>query len=800
MKSCLMVEQRIIMKNISALLLIVIISISGFAFQNTGSISGYVKDSKTGEPLIGVAVRLLDTQKGAVTDINGYYQINDVEAKTYSIEASYVGFKTQTKYNLVVRSGGIPDVNFDLEETVSELNEVVIVANPFEKEEETPLSIQNLSSEEIATYPGGNNDVAKVVQSLPGVSGSVGGFRNDIIIRGGAPNENVYYLDGIEIPNINHFSTQGSAGGPVGLLNVSFFEGVTLATSSFGAQYDNVLSGVLQFQQRDGNNRNYQTNIRVSSSETALTTEGPLFRRGKETANTSFIASVRRSYLQLLFKAIGLPFLPDYWDYQYKVTHKINDYNKIIITGVGAIDDFSINVPDDYSEEQQLILDQLGIIKQWSTTGGISWQNRFKDGSGFMNTSLSTNVLNNDYQQFQDNENQTGLLFQNISQEQETKLRYTIQKFRNNWIMKAGGVIQNADYSNNTEDLVNNFSYNQNLNFWRYGLFVQGVYNSKNDRLSTTLGIRTDGNNFMSTGSNLLETFSPRVAASYKLDSKQKWTINASLGRYYKIPPYTILGFTDATGSFANKNVKYIQSDHAVAGIEYLITKGGRITIEAFYKQYDNYPVSRVDSVSLANLGGDFNILGNEPVASVGKGKTRGVEFLFQQKLTKNVYAILAYTLYRSEFTGFDPDEYLRSSWDNQHLLTFTGGYKFGRNWELSARMRYLGNTPYAPVDQQATLATYPVIIKDYSQQGSVELPAFNQTDIRIDKKWNFKNWTLDVFLEVLNVFNQTNPSEPAFGLVRDDVGNVIQPRQLKEVESVGNSSPLPSIGIVIDF
>ncbi len=330
-------------------LLFWLVFVSKLEAQTTAKVSGYVKDAKTEEPLIGATVQLVDTDLGAVTDVDGFFTIENIPAKTYNIKASYVGYENEIKFNVVVRTGGIPYLNFNLKETVEQLEGVTVRANPFRKSEETPLSIQRLSREEIATYPGGNNDIVKVAQSLPGVSGSVGGFRNDIIIRGGAPNENVYYLDGIEIPNINHFSTQGSAGGPVGLLNVSFFEGVSLSSSAFGSQYDNVLSGVLQFDQRDGNNREYQTNFRVSSSEAAITTEGPLFKsNNEEQSNTSFIASVRRSYLQLLFQAIDLPFLPDYWDYQYKFTHKIDDYNEINFTGVGSLDNISINVPMNF--------------------------------------------------------------------------------------------------------------------------------------------------------------------------------------------------------------------------------------------------------------------------------------------------------------------------------------------------------------------------------------------------------------------------------------------------------------------
>ena len=276
--------------------------------------------------------------------------------------------------------------------------------------------------------------------------------------------------------------------------------------------------------------------------------------------------------------------------------------------------------------------------------------------------------------------------------------------------------------------------------------------------------------------------------------------MNGSLGRYFKIAPYTILGFTDNEGNLANRNVEYIQSDHVVLGVERILNTSTRITLEGFYKYYRDYPVSLTDSVSLANLGADFSVLGNEPVASVGLGRTYGLEFLFQKKFTNNFYGILALTLYRSEFTGFDTDEFVSSTWDNGTLLTFTGGYKFGNNWEISARVRYLGETPTAPVNQEATLANYPAVIRDYSRQGELRLDPFNQTDIRLDKKWNLKGFTLNVFLEVQNAFGQQTPQEPLFGLVRNDNGEVEQPRRIREIENLETDQILPTIGVVIDF
>ncbi len=756
-------------------------------------------DSKTQEPIPGATVIIVGTSFGNITNADGYYTISGVPPETYSIQVSFVGFETATKFGVVLRSGGIPDVNFELSESVSELEEVVVTANPFQKAEETPLSVQKLSREEVATYPGGNNDIAKVVQSLPGVQGSVGGFRNDVIIRGGAPNENVYYLDGIEIPNINHFSTQGSAGGPVGMLNVSFFEGVTLSTSAFGAQYDNPLSGVLQFDQRNGNNRRFKANFRLSSSESAFTFEGPLFKGASETGNTTFIASVRRSYLQVLFSLIDLPFLPDYWDYQYKVNHKIDKYNEIMVTGIGSIDDFSINVPDEYNEEQQATLDQVPIIKQKSNTVGISWTNRFKDGTGFIRTTLSNNFLENDFRQYRDNVNETDLYFQNVSTEQETKLRFNYTKFRGDWTLTSTATVQAADYTSETLDRVNNFLFRSDLNFAKYGFSFQASNTQLTPRFGLSVGLRMDGNTFTTEGNDFWKTFSPRISGSYKLGNQNKWSLNASIGRYFKIPPYTILGFKERN-EFVNQDAKYIQSDHIVLGAEYLLNESSRITLEGFYKRYDNYPVSVTDSVSLANLGGDFSVLGNEPIESVGLGRTYGLEALYQKKFTDNFYAILAYTLYWSEYTAFDEDVYLPSAWDSRNLITFTGGYKFGNNWEVSARMRYVGETPFAPVDEEETLANYPAIIKDYSQLGTVRLSTFNQTDVRIDKKWNFDNWTFNVFLEIQNIFGQDVPQEPTYGLERDEDGTVIVPETLVQIEGTDSSSVLPSIGIVIDF
>lgn len=771
------------------------LAISHFSFaQSTVNLYGKVLDARTKEPLFGATVQVIGTNNGAVVDVGGNFILNDVSTGTVSISARYSGYLPFTKTNIVVKSKGNDELLFELKVDVNELEDVVVTPNPFQVQTITPLSIQNLSAEEIQTYPGGNNDIAKVVQSLPGVGGSAGGFRNDIIIRGGAPNENVYYLDGIEIPNINHFSTQGSAGGPIGLLNVDFINDVDLSSSAFNARYDNPLSGVLQFNQRTGNSRKRQSTFRVGASEAAFTTEGPLKGKNGEKAKTTYLISARRSYLQLLFQWLDIPILPDYWDFQYKVNHEIDDRNTIYLTGVGSIDDFAVKAPDDFSALEQADLEQVPIIKQWSTTTGLGWKRRLKEGKGFLNTTLSLNILNNDLARYQDNENEIGLLERNNSQESEYRFRTNYRRFIGDWTVEIGANLTGVDYTNETLSEESNFK--SEFSMLRYG--VHGQISRDYGRFGFSAGLRFDDNTFSTEKNTFLKTFSPRVSAYYQLDESGIWNLSATVGRYFKIAPYTVLGYKDENGAFANKDVSYTQSTHYTAGINRRLGDFAKISIEGFYKQYDNYLISVQDSVSLANKGGDFSVLGNEDVLDNGKGRSYGLEVLYQQKLHKNIYAIAAYTLFKSEFTDIN-EVYRPSVWDSRHLFTFTGGYKTCNNWEFSIRNRLTGRTPYAPLDEEATFVSYPLLQLDYNRLGEEKLDVFNQLDIRIDKKWNFEKYALNVYFEAQNVLGQVLPQAPIYGLNRDASGNIIQPNTLVRLPEAAGTV-IPTIGLVLDF
>ncbi len=760
--------------------------------QVDGKLNGFIFDSKSQLPLLGANIIIEGTDKGAISNEDGFFEISNIKPESYNLSISYLGYQSKKIFNVIIKSKGNQTLEIYLLESTQKLEEIVLFESPFKKSKETPLSVNTFSRVEIESYPGADNDVTKVVQSMPGLSPSVGGFRNDIIIRGGAPNETVYYLDEIEIPNINHFSTQGSAGGPQGMINISFIDEVTLSTSAFGVEYDNPLSGVLQFNQKNGNPKEISGNFRFGASDSAITIEGPI-----SSDKTTFIFSARKSYLQFLFKLIGLPIRPDYWDFQGKINHKINEYNTINFIGLGAIDDFSVEAPEDFDFTQQSFLEQVPIIKQNSATLGVSWIRKFKESKGQFILALSTNKLKNIFSRYYDNENLEGLYFKNDSHEWETKLRAKTINYINDWKITWGANIQYSDYYNNTSDILNQLAYITKINFYKYGVFGGISKSFMDSKLDLSLGIRADEDNF-SEGSKIIENISPRIATSYALsfDRRLKW--NSSLGTYFKIPTYTVLGFKDFSGNFINRSAKYTKSNHYVTGLEYSLGNASRISIEGFIKKYDNFPISIVDGVSLANKGADFEVLGNEDVITDGKGKTKGIEVLFQQKLTRNFYGIFSYTFFSSEFTDINGD-YLPSVWDSRHLSSFSGGYKLKKNWEISSRWRFAGKTPYVPYDLVSSLSNYPNMVLDYSQLGEVKLGNFSQLDVRFDKKWNKEKISINFFVEILNLLSQKIPTPSEYGLARDNFGDIISPFSLVEVD-VNRESVIPSFGFSIDF
>lgn len=772
------------------------------AFGQGGIIRGRVTASLSNQPLKSASVSIIGTEKGTTADSLGNYSFEGLTPGYYNLLVSTIGYKPRTVYDVQVTNAKVALTDVALEEEAQKLNEVRISAGRIYKTAESPVSLRTIGSTEIKRNPGGNRDISKVIQSLPGVSSPVS-FRNDIIIRGGAPNENRFYIDGVEIPNINHFATQGSSGGPVGLINVDFINEVDFYSGAFPANRGNALSSVFEFKQKDGPTNRTNATLTLGSSDLAATLAGPL---GKK---TTFISSYRYSYLQGLFKLIGLPFLPSYQDFQFKIKTKFNQKNELTILGLGAVDRFKLNLDAEKTEENQYTLANIPVNSQDSYTIGATYKN-YRD-KGYSLLVLSRAFLNNKANKFADNNEAGTKTLDYSSQEIENKFRFENVSRENNYRISFGAGAESAEYNTNTFNLLPYGSniYKSEISFFKYSLFGQLSSAYLQDKLNLSFGLRADANTYSAEMNDLSKTLSPRFSASYNLT--EKVSLNFNTGIYYQLPAYTVLGYRDNTNALANKNARYINNKQLVAGIEYNTLKSARFTIEGFYKLYDNYPLMQVlgDSIPLANLGADFGVVGNDKLVGFTKGRSYGLEFFAQQRLTKGFYGIFALTLFRSEFQDKN-NRYVQSSWNNRFILSMTGGKVFPRNWEVGAKLRYSGGSPYTPYDiatstLKSNYSIFPQGIPNWSQLNTQRLSNFYQVDARVDKKYPFKKFTLNVYFDVQNLtYNQYQlqsvlvPDRGANGAVQDAPGDATRFKS-KLLDNKGGNV-LPTLGIIFEL
>lgn len=766
-------------------------------------VRGKVVNASSNEPvpLAVVAFKDKSATYPVTADLEGVFQTKLPHPGLYNLEVVMVGFKPYARFEIEINPERPLDLTLPLEEVQKALNEVTIKATPFYRKEESPLSMRSIGVAEIKRNPGGNRDISKVLQSLPGVA-SVAAFRNDLIVRGGSPNENRFFLDGIEVPNINHFATQGASGGPVGMLNVDFISDVDFYSGAFPSNRGNALSSVLDLKFKDGRTDKPGVAFALGATDLATTFDGPISK------NSSLIASYRRSYLQFLFSAIGLPFLPTYNDFQFKYKIKPDNKTEFNFIGLGAYDVVTLNTSANETEEQRYILGNLPENTQWNYAIGGSYK-KYK-GSGFYQLVISRNQLSNGAIKYTNNNEEQAKLLDYSSTETENKLRAERTISQNNWKTNVGIALEQAGYTNTTFNQVPNIgtvSYSSEIDFLKYGAFGQVSKTFTGSGLVLSLGGRLDANTFGNKMKNPLQQFSPRFSLSKNIT--EKITFNANTGIYYQLPAYTILGYRNNNNELVNRDVKYIRSAHFVAGFEYQTKNNARFTVEGFLKLYDQYPFGLLDSISIANQGSDFGVVGDEPVDSRSKGRSYGVEFLFQQKLFKGFYGLVSYTFVRSEFTNLTT-EYIPASWDYRHIMSLTAGKTFKRNWEAGIRFRFNSGSPYTPYDvySSSLKANWDISgqgVLDRTKVNAERTAVFHQLDIRIDKKYYFRKWALDLYLDIQNFYNQKSELAPYIDVVRDaNNQNVTDPDDNSRylVKNVKNTTGtvIPTLGFIIEL
>ena len=792
------------MKRLLSLLLFCNITISFLLAQPVHQVKGTVIDKSSRQPLEFINVMIVGLNKGGVTNAEGKFSIGQVPPGIYRLQASAIGYKTVTTPEYILSTRDL-HIQIEMEENQTELEGVTVTASPFRRDIESPVSLRIIGLQEIEKSPGANRDISRIVQSYPGVTFSPIGYRNDLIVRGGSPSENRFYLDGVEIPNINHFSTQGASGGPVGILNADLIREVNFYTGAFPTDKGNALSSVLDFKLRDGDMERNSLKATLGASEVSLASNGHL---GKK---TSYLVSVRQSYLQFLFDMLGLPFLPTFTDAQFKLKTRFDARNELTVLGLGGIDKMKLNTKAN-NEDNEYILSYLPKIQQETFTLGAVY--RHYAGAHVQSVVASHSYLNNRNTKYQQNDESDPdhLMLRLRSTEQNTQLRLENSSSFRNWKVTVGTSLDYSQYSNTTfqkvyTDHAQTFDYHTYLGIMRWGLFGTINYTSIDERFTASLGLRADANNYSAAMKDLSDQLSPRLSLSYQLT--EHWSLSGNAGLYYQLPPYTALGFKNNNGLYANKYaLRYMQVSQGSVGLNWRKGDTFEVSVEGFYKDYDKIPLSVADGIPLTCKGNDYGVIGNELLTSTAQGRSYGAELLLKWLIAKKLNLASSFTLFKSEYRTDKESEYIASAWDNRFIFNLRGTYNLPRHWSVGMKVSCIGGAPYTPynADKSSLVTAWNAQGKpyyDYTRYNEERLPAFTQVDIRIDKTFYLKRCMLGFYIDLQNIAGSKLKQADVLmstGVIKNPDAPIAEQRYVMKSLKQESGTLLPTLGITFEY
>ena len=792
------------MKRLLSLLLFCNITISFLLAQPVHQVKGTVIDKSSRQPLEFINVMIVGLNKGGVTNAEGKFSIGQVPPGIYRLQASAIGYKTVTTPEYILSTRDL-HIQIEMEENQTELEGVTVTASPFRRDIESPVSLRIIGLQEIEKSPGANRDISRIVQSYPGVAFSPIGYRNDLIVRGGSPSENRFYLDGVEIPNINHFSTQGASGGPVGILNADLIREVNFYTGAFPTDKGNALSSVLDFKLRDGDMERNSLKATLGASEVSLASNGHL---GKK---TSYLVSVRQSYLQFLFDMLGLPFLPTFTDAQFKLKTRFDARNELTVLGLGGIDKMKLNTKAD-DEDNEYILSYLPKIQQETFTLGAVY--RHYAGAHVQSVVASHSYLNNRNTKYQQNDESDPehLMLRLRSTEQNTQLRLENSSSFRNWKVTVGTSLDYSQYSNTTfqkiyTDRAQTFDYHTYLGIMRWGLFGTVNYTSIDERFTASLGLRADANNYSAAMKDLSDQLSPRLSLSYQLT--EHWSLSGNAGLYYQLPPYTALGFKNNNGLYANKYaLRYMHVSQGSVGLNWRKGDTFEVSVEGFYKDSDKIPLSVADGIPLTCKGNDYGVIGNELLTSTAQGRSYGAELLLKLLIAKKLNLASSFTLFKSEYRTDKESEYIASAWDNRFIFNLRGTYNLPRHWSVGMKVSCIGGAPYTPydADKSSLVTAWNAQGKpyyDYTRYNEERLPAFTQVDIRIDKTFYLKRCMLGFYIDLQNIAGSKLKQADVLmstGVIKNPDAPIAEQRYVMKSLKQESGTLLPTLGITFEY
>jgi len=775
--------------------------------QNLGTLEGEALDALNLGPLVGWEVDVIqgDFQLAAKVDASGKFSFEKLPTGLYNIRAKSPKGQIQTLHEVQVRSTKPTFVSLYVERITS-LNEVAVRADAFHRTPETPLSIKNINRSEMMRMPGAVLDLSKVIQSFPGVLPKPS-FGYAIAMRGGAPNENRYLLDGISLPTVNHFSIQGASGGAVSLINLDHIQGMDLITGGFPAEVDDALSGVLLLEGRNARTDRWGIRATQGGTDYGITFEGPL---GKNTAVT---LSGRNSFSQHYFRLFNIPVLPAYQDAQLRIHHRFAKNKDLTIIGVGGWDQYRLYKDGRGSDA---LLYNVGYIPEGDQqTEAIGARYRIFKDNGRWEYVLSRDHVGNQAEKYIGN---TGIpedrQLAYASSETNTRANLTHYVVSEQWQWKYGLNFVHRDYGldmtsvryNNDETVqrIDTADYTSALSFQSLGAFTHVTRNYLENRLSTSAGLRLDMHNL---NLNSLLRISPRASAQYHLN--EAWALQSNLGWYNQLPPAIVMLANEANNWTTNGTGPGSVAQ-AATGIEFQNGETYRFSLEAYYKYYSSMPYLWDDEQSFSQAIGAYVAVGDQTSSADAEGRSYGFELFLQQKLKGTYWWTLSYNYGHSDTRLNESNPWLPTVWDNRHNVNFVLGKVWGKGWQIGAKYRWATGTPYTPFDADlsAIRTNWDVLqrgIFDSQNIMSERLPSYSVIDVRLDKTYNKKNYSLTWFLDLQNFTSSAIPLMPYLTVERDDNGAPLVDAANADAYSVKTISSdtgrlLPTIGLILEI
>ena len=778
--------------------LLMTIAAAGAAAPTEGyTVSGRVIDRITREGIPYAVVLIVGIDgSGVAADSTGMFTIEKVKPGIIRFSAIQLGYRTVVtpEYKITPYT---PFIEIEMDEDATELAAASVMPSPFLRSIESPVSARIISVGDIDRIPGANKDVARIVRSYPGVSYSPIGYRNDLIVRGGGPSENVFFIDGIEIPNINHFATQGASGGPVSILNSDLIREISFYTGSFPSNRGGALSSVMDITLKDGNKEKQAFAATIGASEAGVSASGHIGDK------TTYIASVRQSYLQLLFKLLGLPLLPDYIDTQVKFKTRIDSRNEVTVLALAGFDNMKLNnEPDDKGDEY--LLSYLPSLKQETFTVGTSYKH-FADNS-IQTYTLSYNYLNNRSLKYLGNDPgiSENLLLKTSGLEGKAQARFENKSYYGPWSVREGAELGYRHYDSQLfRKSASTYDTALGLLFW--GAYASADYKSPAGTVNTSFGLRLDGSSFSGKTAAVWKQFSPRASVSYM--PWKNWSFNASAGLYHQLPPLTALSYRE-NGDLMNGSLEYMRVFSTALGADWKIRERIFIGLEAFYKQFFDIPVSVATDIPLTCVGADYGSIGEELLRPQAQGRSCGAELLVKWLIPDKISLVGSATLYWSVYKSGKDAPYIPSSWDNRFIVNLRAVYDLPKFWSIGAKVSAIGGAPYTPYDVETSslktvwdAAGRPVY--DYGKYNQARLDPYYQIDLRVDKNFYFKRWTLGLYLDLQNVtFSKIRQPDAYLSTGNVTTPDALLPEQKYELEvlELYSGTIVPAIGITVGF